>query len=148
MIKIDFLYGNWYEKLDTFTVTRGGNEVRHKWKAYVKMRDEHIKANKFISRVTFKLPELFEIEKVVKRIPPFAYECTGWGYFTMPIHIEWQKWLNKTTTVIDHQIWFENNGSHNIFTLKLDKQWFIDNFPGKLEDPSMANLWKKYNIKV
>ena len=71
IIKINFKYGNSYTQLDTFTVTKGGNEVRHKWKVYVKTRDEKLNVNKFISRVTFKLHELYLIDEVKKRAAPF-----------------------------------------------------------------------------
>ena len=62
---------------------------------------------KYIRSVTYELfPGLTpRIIKVTE--PPFLLSKVGWGYFTLPVKIEFHSHLNLKNMLVEHELYFE-----------------------------------------
>ena len=147
VLKLKIKYGNYHEEIKEFQTTHNGYENKHLWKIYVELEDD-LRQTIFIKRVTFYLHESFVITDIVKKLPPYEYQCRGWGVFELPIHIEWQKWLNKETTIINHYLCFEGKGSHNSFILTIDKSEFLKHYPDTKENIAIKSLLTKQKMRA
>ena len=132
-IKLKILYGNTHKKLEEYSTTEDGFENKHWWWAYVELEDE-LKDHIFIKKVIFELDETFEETLITRNRPPYEYIWRGWGELDIPITIEWQKWLNKDNTVINHHVSFERNGSNKEFIITVDKDQFLKKYPNSKTD--------------
>ena len=147
IIKLKIKYGNTHEEIKDFQTTHNGYENKHYWGVYVKLEDD-LRETLFIKKVTFYLHESFVITDIVKKLPPYEYKCRGWGVFELPIHIEWQSWLNLETTVLNHYLSFDGDGSHKSFVITLDKELFLSKYPNSDTDIGVKSFLLKQKKRV
>ena len=169
IIKLKIKYGNTHEEIKDFQTTHNGYENKHYWGVYVKLEDD-LRETLFIKKVTFYLHESFVITDIVKKLPPYEYKCRGWGVFELPrvillikfsllefyfiyyyikrpIHIEWQSWLNLETTVLNHYLSFDGDGSHKSFVITLNKELFLSKYPNSDTDIGVKSFLLKQKKK-
>ena len=147
LLKIHIEYGNTHEELKNFYISESGHENKHKWWAYVKLKDK-LDESAFIKKVKFILDDTFEDSEIVRNFPPYEYIWRGWGEFEIPIHIYWQKWLNTDTTVINHSLKFNEDGSHKIFVLTIDKETFLKNYKESKQSLTVKRLFLNQKKRI
>ncbi|CAI2377627.1 unnamed protein product [Moneuplotes crassus] len=121
IVKLKVRYGNKYELLKSFKTTKSGYENKHRWTVYVALGDKKVEAGSVIKSVEFKLDDSFGFTDIKKNFGPYEYACNGYGEFSIPIKITWQRWLKMEPATLDHPLKFEGKGSHKSFIVRVDK---------------------------
>ena len=70
--------------------------------------------------MTFNLHSTFQNPKVVVDEPPFICSRIGWGYFEIPIVIEFQPWVGLKQKTVTHMLHLEDKGDSQAFTITLN----------------------------
>lgn len=114
--KLTLVYGNKYRNQ-----TYPNNVLVHFWCCYVKFANQGEDISKYIDKVTFVLHETFKdpIHEVTKA--PFQVAGRGWGYFNIPITIEWNPKLKMEKTKFDYMLAFYGEGDVRTMEVVVDK---------------------------
>eukprot|EP00345_Euplotes_harpa_P001056 CAMPEP_0168320994 /NCGR_PEP_ID=MMETSP0213-20121227/2005_1 /TAXON_ID=151035 /ORGANISM="Euplotes harpa, Strain FSP1.4" /LENGTH=166 /DNA_ID=CAMNT_0008322557 /DNA_START=156 /DNA_END=656 /DNA_ORIENTATION=- len=120
-IKVTIVYGNTYKMLKHFVKNRKGLDNKHQWKVYVKPK-ENIRSSLLIKKVVFYMHESFSTTDIVKKTAPFEYSMITYKSFEFPIQIEWQDWLNKKPTIVNHWLSFNKREQQKFITLTVNKE--------------------------
>eukprot|EP00826_Nyctotherus_ovalis_P064503 TRINITY_DN9463_c0_g1_i18.p4 TRINITY_DN9463_c0_g1~~TRINITY_DN9463_c0_g1_i18.p4 ORF type:complete len:209 (-),score=75.27 TRINITY_DN9463_c0_g1_i18:192-818(-) len=114
-IKVKFFYGNTHRLVDPLPSSINN----HKWTVYV--RPARPESAKYITSVGFRLHSSFPNPVKIVRAKPYQVKGTGWGYFTIPITINWKKKYGIEKKVVEHDLCFEGNGREESFFVEIDK---------------------------
>jgi len=87
--------------------------------------------NNFIQKTIFHLHPTFNPNKVTLEKAPFSFTRIGWGYFTIRVEVQFQKWTGLDTMQLDHTLCFEGEGKSGRVTIEMPKDAILKN----------ANAW-------
>ena len=86
--------------------------------------NQKVESSSIIKSVEFELDDSFGWTNIKRNFSPYQYMCNGFGEFSIPIKITWQRWLKLEPTVQHHTLVFEGSGSHKSFVVRVDKSLF------------------------
>jgi len=69
--------------------------------------------------VTYHLHPTFKPSVIKVDEAPFLLSRVGWGYFTLEMDIEFQKWTGLKTQRIEHELSFDGKGKTHSLTLEV-----------------------------
>ena len=118
VMKIKFEYGNRHELVQSDEETQN----KHRWTAFVKCARPDHQIGKYISSVMFELHPTFHDPRRTISAPPFELTCVGWGYFSIPIEITWNKKFGLPKTTVTHTLSFDGNGGSTAFFMEFNRK--------------------------
>ena len=128
-----FTFGNTHHYEEKGVPSRTTKKINHhRWISFVVANDLRNDTDLIIKRVTFNLHKTFQTPKVVVDKPPFICSRIGWGYFEVPIEIEFQPWVGLDKKVVKHMLHLEDKGDYQAFTITLND--IPENVQQKIEE--------------
>ena len=79
---------------------------------------------KYIKSVTYHLHPTFTPSKIKVTEAPFLLSRIGWGYFTIQMDVEFQKWTNLPVIQLEHELSFNKNGHTQSVLLEIEEEMY------------------------
>ena len=89
---------------------------------FIAFNDDKDLTAKYIKSVTYHLHPTFKPSVIKVTEAPFLLSRVGWGWFDIPMDIEFQPWTKLPKMTLEHELCFENKGHTQSVLLEIDDE--------------------------